>query len=81
MTHFTEEEKLIISMFRSNGRLITVSKIRAAMADVDNDEMLKLMQSTADKLIDITEKSTVNCRNHSLHKGGDGCHISNRRRS
>lgn len=56
MTHFTEEEKLIISMFRSNGRLITVSKIRAAMADVDNDEMLKLMRSTADKLIDITEK-------------------------
>ena len=56
MTHFTEEEKLIISMFRSNGRLTTVSKIRAAMADVDNDEMLKLMQSTADKLIDITEK-------------------------
>ncbi len=56
MTHFTEEEKLIISMFRSNGRLVTVSKIRAAMADVDNDEMLKLMQSTADKLIDITEK-------------------------
>ena len=56
MTHFTEEEKLIISMFRSNGRLITVSKIRTAMADVDNDEMLKLMQSTADKLIDITEK-------------------------
>ncbi|MBR3355089.1 MAG: hypothetical protein IKG47_06985 [Oscillospiraceae bacterium] len=56
MTHFTEEEKLIISMFRSNGRLITVSKIRAAMADVDNDEMMKLMQSTADKLIDITEK-------------------------
>ena len=56
MTHFIEEEKLIISMFRSNGRLITVSKIRAAMADVDNDEMLKLMQSTADKLIDITEK-------------------------
>ena len=56
MTHFTEEEKLIISMFRSNGRLITVSKIRAAMDDVDNNEMLKLMQSTADKLIDITEK-------------------------
>jgi len=56
MTHFTEEEKLIISMFRSNGRLITVSKIRAAMADVDNDEMLKLMRSTADKLIDSTEK-------------------------
>lgn len=48
MTHFTEEEKLITSMFRSNGRLITVSKIRAAMADVDNDEMLKLMRSTAD---------------------------------
>ena len=56
MTHFTEEEKLIVSMFRSNGRLFTVSKIRAAMADVDNDEMMKLMQSTADKLIDITEK-------------------------
>ena len=56
MTHFTEEEKLIVSMFRSNGILFTVSKIRAAMADVDNDEMLKLMQSTADKLIDITEK-------------------------
>ncbi|MBQ6148584.1 MAG: hypothetical protein IJI83_03460 [Oscillospiraceae bacterium] len=60
MTHFTEEEKLIISMFRSIGRLITVSKIRAAMADVDNDEMLKLMQSTADKLIDITEKEYRN---------------------
>ncbi|MBQ2657995.1 MAG: hypothetical protein IJF87_05450 [Erysipelotrichaceae bacterium] len=60
MTHFTEEEKLIISMFRSNGRLITVSKIRAAMTDVDNDEMLKLMQSTADKLIDITEKEYRN---------------------
>ncbi|MBQ8995708.1 MAG: hypothetical protein IJ091_07820 [Oscillospiraceae bacterium] len=60
MTHFTEEEKLIISMFRSNGRLITVSKIRASMADVDNDEMLKLMQSTADKLIDITEKEYRN---------------------
>ena len=60
MTHFTEEEKLIISMFRSNGRLITVSKIRTAMADVDNDEMLKLMQSTADKLIDITEKEYRN---------------------
>lgn len=60
MTHFTEEEKLIISMFRSNGRLITVSKIRAAMADVDNDEMLKLMRSTADKLIDITEKEYRN---------------------
>ncbi len=56
MTHFTEEEKLIVSMFRSNGRLITVSKIRAAMADVDNDEMRDLMQSAADKLIDITEK-------------------------
>ena len=56
MTHFTEEEKLIISMFRSNGRLITVSKIRAAMADVDNNEMVNLMQSAADKLIDITEK-------------------------
>ena len=56
MTHFTEEEKLIISMFQSNGRLITVSKIRAAMADVDDEEMLELMQSTADKLIDITEK-------------------------
>ena len=60
MTHFTEEEKLIISMFRSKVRLITVSKIRAAMADVDNDEMLKLMQSTADKLIDITEKEYRN---------------------
>jgi len=60
MTHFTEEEKLIISMFRSNGRLITISKIRAATADVDNDEMLKLMQSTADKLIDITEKEYRN---------------------
>ena len=58
--YFTEEEKLIVSMFRSNGRLITVSKIRAAMADVDNDEMLKLMQSTADKLIDITEKEYRN---------------------
>ena len=56
MTHFTEEEKLIISMFQSNGRLITVSKIRAAMADVEDEEMLKLMRSTADKLIDITEK-------------------------
>ena len=60
MTHFTEEEKLIVSMFRSNGRLITISKIRAAMADVNNDEMLKLMQSTADKLIDITEKEYRN---------------------
>ena len=56
MTHFTEEEKLIVSMFRSNGRLITVSKIRAAMADVDNDELLDLMQSTADKLLLISEK-------------------------
>ena len=56
MTHFTEEEKLIVSMFRSNGRLITVSKIRAAMGDVDNDELLDLMQSTADKLLLISEK-------------------------
>ena len=56
MTHFTEEEKLIADMFRSNGRLITVSKIRAAMADVVNDEMLDLMQSTADKLLMIVEK-------------------------
>ena len=56
MTHFTEEEKLIISMFQSNGRLITVSKIRAAMADVDDEEMLELMQSTADKLLLISEK-------------------------
>ena len=56
MTHFTEEEKLIISMFQSNGRLITVSKIRAAMADVDDEEMLELMQSTAEKLLCISEK-------------------------
>ena len=54
MTHFTEEEKLIISMFQSNGRLITVSKIRAAMADVDDEEMLELMQSTAEKLLFAT---------------------------
>ena len=56
MTHFTEEEKLIISMFQSNGRLITVSKIRAAMADVDDEEMLELMQSTIEKLLCISEK-------------------------
>lgn len=56
MTYFTEEEKLIADMFRSNGRLIAVSKIRAAMADVDNDELLDLMQSTADKLLLISEK-------------------------
>ena len=56
MMHFTEEEKLIADMFRSNGRLIAVSKIRAAMADVDNDELLDLMQSTADKLLLISEK-------------------------
>ena len=56
MTHFTEEEKLIVSMFQSNGRLITVSKIRAAMADVDDEEMLDLMQSTAEKLLCISEK-------------------------
>ena len=56
MTHFTEEEKLIVGMFRSKGKLITVSKIRAAMPDVDNDELLDLMKSTVNKLLRISEK-------------------------
>ncbi len=56
MTHFTEEEKLIVSMFVSGGRLLAASKIRAAAADTDNGELKDLMHSAADKLVRITEK-------------------------
>ena len=56
MTHFTEEEKLIIGMYRSNGRLITVSRIRDAMENTEDDEVLGMMQSVIDKLLCISEK-------------------------
>lgn len=56
MTHFTEEEKLIIDMYRSNGRLITVSRIRDAMENTEDCEVQDLMQSVIDKLLCISEK-------------------------
>ena len=56
MTHFTQEEKLIIGMYGSQGRLITASKIRAAAADADNEALRDLMRSAAEKLMRITER-------------------------
>ena len=56
MTHFTQEEKLIVSMFASGGRLIAAFRIRTAAEHVDNEELRELMLSAADKLIGITER-------------------------
>ena len=56
MSGLTEEEKLIVGMFGTGSRLITVSKIRAAAADVEAGELRDLMMRAADKLLRMTER-------------------------
>ena len=56
MMCFTEEERMIIDMYHSPSRMITVVKIQNAMPFVDDENMLSLMKTVISKLLKTTDK-------------------------
>ena len=55
MIHFTEEEKLILGIYRSEWRLVTVARIHSALPYAEDEEVERLMRSVIDKLLELSE--------------------------
>ena len=56
MMCFTEEEKMIIDIYHSPARMITVVKIQNAMPFVEDKDMVTLMKTVICKLLKTTDK-------------------------
>ena len=56
MMCFTEEEKMIIDMYHSPSRMITVVKIQNALPFVEEEDMLSMMKTVISKLLKTSDK-------------------------
>lgn len=50
MNCFTEEEKMILDMYRSPGRVFTIIRINDAMPYVEDRNVLEMMRTVIEKL-------------------------------
>ena len=56
MTHFTEEEKNLIGIYNSGGRLFTAANMENALPFVDDSGIDKMMRSVIRRLLKMTDK-------------------------